>query len=172
MTVSELRIFKTRYNQEYKISLLEENGFALSDLEKQIIMHEDFLLSAYECKSGVLTVGVGHTAGVKQNTQVTIMQAVQLLRDDIRVATNDCCKLFPQFYEFCRFRQMALINMSFNLGYSRFENFKKTIKYINNHQWAFAAVEMLNSRWHREQVGQRAVDLAFEIVGKIERKGE
>jgi lysozyme len=54
--------------------------------------------------------------------------------------------------------------MIFNLGLSRFKNFKKTIKAIENKDFASAADEMLNSAW-ANQVGQRAITLSNKMRG-------
>lgn len=52
-------------------------------------------------------------------------------------------------------RKAALISMGFNLGPSRFSEFKNMIAALNKRDYATAAKEGLESQW-RKQVGKRA----------------
>jgi GH24 family phage-related lysozyme (muramidase) len=78
-----------------------------------------------------------------------------LLRHDTEDALMVCKKLFHDFDAFSYGRQIVLIDMSFNLGYSRISLFKNMIAAVNNGLWSQAAKEMQNSRW-ASQVPQRA----------------
>ena len=63
--------------------------------------------------------------------------------------------------------QDVIINMCYQLGVSGVSKFKKTIQFIKNKQWDRASVEMLDSKWAREQTPQRAKRLS-EIVKSVE----
>lgn len=71
-------------------------------------------LKAYKDGGGVLTIGYGHTLGVKEGDVITQEQAVAYLRTDIQKAVdavNRCVKVAvtqPQFD--------ALVDFAFNLG--------------------------------------------------------
>ena len=56
-------------------------------------------------------------------------------------------------------RQMVLIDMVFNLGWTRFLGFKKMLQAIADKKYNGASTEMLNSKWH-DDVGARAERLA------------
>jgi len=63
--------------------------------------------------------------------------------------------------------QDVIINMCYQLGVSGVSKFKKTIQLMKNKQWDRASVEMLDSKWGREQTPQRAKRLS-EIVKSVE----
>lgn len=54
-----------------------ENGLAL------IKRYEGLRLEAYRCPAGVLTIGYGHTKGVKTGDKITQAKADELLREDV-----------------------------------------------------------------------------------------
>ena len=60
---------------------------------------------------------------------------------------------------------MILVNLVFNMGFSKFLQFKKTIKHIENEEFELAGAELLNSRY-AQQVGQRAIDVANQLADK------
>ena len=86
---------------------------------------------------------------------------------------TDCCNIHDymysqgatlkdkEFYEnlTSNNRRDVIVEMIFNMGLTRFKKFKKTIKAIENKDFASAADEMLNSKW-AGQVGQRAITLS------------
>jgi len=63
--------------------------------------------------------------------------------------------------------QDGIINMCYQLGVSGASNFKTTIQFMKNKQWDRASIEMLDSKWAREQTPQRAKRLS-EIVKSVE----
>jgi len=63
--------------------------------------------------------------------------------------------------------QDVIINMCYQLGVSGVSKFKKTIQFMKNKQWDRASIEMLDSKWAREQTPQRAKRLS-EIVKSVE----
>ena len=82
---------------------------------KLIKKYEGFRSKAYRCPAGVLTIGYGHTLGVKEGDTVTQAQAESLLYDDIapvyiKVASYDNKYKWTN-NEFC-----ALISFGYNLG--------------------------------------------------------
>lgn len=77
--------------------------------------YEGFRAKAYRCPAGVLTIGYGHTSGVKEGDTVTQAQAESLLYNDIapvyiKVASYDNIYHWNN-NEFC-----ALISFGYNLG--------------------------------------------------------
>ena len=49
---------------------------------------EGLRLEAYRCSSGILTIGFGHTKGVKSGDKITEQRAEELLREDLRIFEN------------------------------------------------------------------------------------
>ena len=65
--------------------------------------------------------------------------------------------------------QDVVINICYQLGVSGFSKFKKTIQFMKNKQWDKASVEMLDSKWAKEQTPQRALRLS-ETVKSVEEE--
>ena len=72
-------------------------------------------LKAYRCPSGVLTIGYGHTKGVKSGQVITQEQAEELLHKDI---VNFCKKVdkYDKIYHFNENEYNALLSFVFNIG--------------------------------------------------------
>lgn len=90
--------------------------FKISKNGKQLIKeYEGLKLQAYECQAGKLTIGYGHTCGVKKGMVITLQEAERLLDEDLRgvqryVNSLKVCRNINQFDALCSF--------VFNLGYS------------------------------------------------------
>ena len=79
--------------------------------------YEGCRLTAYKCPSGVLTIGYGHTAGVKAGDKITQAQADDYLQSDIlqyENLVNECNKKYK--YNFNRNQFSALVSFTFNCG--------------------------------------------------------
>ena len=72
-------------------------------------------LKAYRCPAGVLTIGYGHTKGVKSGQVITQEQAEELLRKDI---VHFCKKVdkYDKIYHFNENEYNALLSFVFNIG--------------------------------------------------------
>ena len=120
--------------------------------------HEGLELKPYLDSSavGVLTIGYGRNL---EDRGITKEEAEMLLLNDLETSTKEAKKF--EFYEnlTSNNRRDVIVEMIFNMGLTRFKKFKKTIKAIENKDFASAADEMLNSKW-AGQVGQRAITLS------------
>ena len=125
------------------------------DLQKD----EGLRLKAYRCTSGVLTIGYGHTAGVKAKDVITKEQADAFLEADIENAINDARIVCPCFDQLNGPRKTVIANMSFNLGMNRLALFQRTLAAVCSGKYQDAALHMMQSKW-ASQVKQRAVRLA------------
>lgn len=79
--------------------------------------YEGCRLTAYKCPAGVLTIGYGHTTGVKAGDKITQAQADKLLQSDIiqyENIVNECNKKYK--YDFNRNQFSALVSFTFNCG--------------------------------------------------------
>ena len=85
-------------------------------LIRQLIAFEGLSLTAYRCPAGVLTIGVGHTAGVRAGQKITREQALSLLRGDLLP-----CECFVNSLCVCKTQGQfdALVDFVFNLGADR-----------------------------------------------------
>lgn len=78
---------------------------------------ETLELKAYKCPSGVLTIGYGHTRGVKSGQVITEIQADVLLKGDI---LNVEKSLNSMSITFTQGQFDALVDFCFNLGIGKF----------------------------------------------------
>ena len=118
--------------------------------------HEGLELKPYLDSSavGVLTIGYGRNL----ERGITKEEAEMLLLNDLAISTKEG-ESFGFFKDLTDNRQDVIVEMIFNLGLTRFKNFKKTIGYINQANHSAAADEMLDSKW-ADMVGQRAITLS------------
>lgn len=127
-------------------------------LIQQLILDEGLKLFPYKDTVGKLTIGVGRNLDDKG---ITKQEALMLLENDILEVEKQLNK-FQWFKELDSIRQEVIANMVFNVGLSRFLQFKKMILALQNKDFNTASEEMLNSKW-AEQVKQRAVRLAKQM---------
>lgn len=76
-------------------------------------------LNAYVCPAGVVTIGYGHTTGVKIGTSISQAQAESYLRQDIKPIESVLNKMGINYTQ----NQFdALVSWIFNLGAGAFNN--------------------------------------------------
>ena len=128
------------------------------DVQEYVKKNEGLRLKPYLCPTGILTIGYGH------NLEEGISESVAevIFNEDIQVAINDVLDIFSNNkgeYQLVLSsnRYIALVDMMFNLGKSRFLTFKKMIKAIKKKDWDRAADELLDSKY-ANQVKQRAIN--------------
>jgi lysozyme len=133
-----------------------------------------------KAKEELASVGANYDLIVAGKQILTENQIKKLYNYSIIRAYKDCKDLFPNYNKYPPEIQMALLDMSFNLGYTAFSKFTKTRGAFNNgllayakynktknvrdwvdaqQFWLSASKEMLNSKWAK-QVGNRATELS------------
>ncbi len=146
-------------------------------LKEQIKRHEGEVLEIYEDSLGYLTFGVGHLVkeddpehGQPAGTPVSQERVDEVYEHDFEKHVEETIHLFESkggqdFFELPEDIQHVLINMTFNLGGTRFGKFNNMWKGVIENDWEKVAVEMEDSRWFK-QVGRRSVELQ-EIVRSV-----
>ena len=146
-------------------------------LKEQIKRHEGEVLEIYEDSLGYLTFGVGHL--VKENdpeygqpvgTPVSQERVDEVYEHDFEKHVEETIHVFESkggedFYALPEDIQHVLVNMTFNLGGTRFGKFNNMWKGVVECDWEKVAVEMEDSRWFK-QVGRRSIELQ-EIVRSV-----
>lgn len=152
-------------------------------LEDQLILHEGLRLEVYKCPAGYWTVGVGRNlegkplrkeeqeyifkrSGLAPDEVIEVLkkrgitkdEALFLLREDIADAEKDL-QHFDWFPRLDPVRRKVVIDMRYNLGPTRFRQFKRMIAALAAGDYEAAAAEMVDSKWYR-QVKTRGVRLA------------
>jgi lysozyme len=117
--------------------------------------HEGLRLKPYRCSVGKLTIGYGRNLS---DVGITQAEAELLLKHNIDGVIKQA-ETLSFFSSLNDVRQAVIVDMIFNMGFPRFNQFKKTIASIEQEAWQAAANEMLNSRWAR-QVGNRSKTLS------------
>lgn len=129
-------------------------------LKDQLILHEGLELKSYQCSAGFITLGVGRNV---EELGITEDEARYLLDNDILRVTKELDSNLPWWRDLSEVRQRVLVDMVFNLGISRFLNFKNAINAMQEEDWEEAAAQMLDSKW-ADQVGKRADRLAKAMI--------
>lgn len=82
---------------------------------KLIKSFEGCKLNAYKDPSGVLTIGYGHTRGVKSGDKITQTKADEFLKEDVASSEKAVNKL-SKWYKFNQNEFDALVSFTFNCG--------------------------------------------------------
>jgi|TARA_S200000501_G_scaffold85582_1_gene78276 GH24 family phage-related lysozyme (muramidase) len=139
-------------------------------LMDEIKRHEGEVLEIYEDSLGYLTFGVGHLIkdsddehGLPVGTPVSQERVDDVYDYDFDKHLEETIHLFESkggedFYSLPENIQHVLVNMTFNLGGTRFGKFNNMWKGVVSSDWEKVAVEMEDSKWFR-QVGRRSVEL-------------
>ena len=139
-------------------------------LKEQIKRHEGEVLEIYEDSLGYLTFGVGHLIkdsddeyGLPVGTPVSQERVDDVYEYDFDKHVEETIHVFESkggedFYALPEDIQHVLVNMTFNLGGTRFGKFNNMWKGVVDCDWEKVAVEMEDSKWFG-QVGRRSVEL-------------
>lgn len=129
---------------------------AKQKLKGLLLAHENYRQFPYSDPTGHLSIGIGRNL---TDRGISTTEAFYLLDDDIIYFNSKLNHYLPFFSGLSENRQIALINMCFNLGIQGFLGFREMISALEAHDYERAANEMLESKW-TQQVGERAAQLA------------
>jgi lysozyme len=133
-------------------------------LKKLLVSHESYRQYPYVDTTGHITIGIGRNLN---DRGISTTEAFYLLDDDIVYFSSKLNHYLPFFSSLTESRQIALIDMCFNLGTQGLLNFKEMIAALEKGDYETASKEMLDSKWS-QQVGERASCLASIIrTGEI-----
>lgn len=99
------------------------------ELIQKLKVFEGFRSRPYRCVANRLTIGYGHTDGVKLSDSLTRVEADRVLRHDCDIIDKmlkSCNINFPEF------KQSALIEFCFNVGFTSFKK-SRLYNYIVNY---------------------------------------
>lgn len=125
-------------------------------LKTLLVKHESYKQFPYTDTTGHLSIGIGRNL---IDRGISLTEATFMLDEDISYFTSKLNHFLPFFYKLSENRQIALIDMCFNLGVQGFLNFTDMILALESGDYERASKEMLESKW-AEQVGERARKLA------------
>ena len=134
----------------------------IDELRQEIQNDEGRVNSVYLDHLNLPTVGIGHLIkesdpeyGLPVGTVVDDERVNELFDQDIKVTLSECEQLYGNFNDLPEEVQKILANMMFNLGRPRLSKFRKLCKAVAERNWQECAVQMEDSRWHK-QVTKRA----------------
>ncbi len=154
-----------------------------------LITDEGLKLKVYHCTAGKPTVGVGRNLEGKglsdaeqemifgrcglsrqeciqalQEQPLTKEQALTLLEHDILACWEELEEHFDWFSALALVPQMAVLNLSFNVGLHVLKGFKHALTALENGDLIAAAEHFADSRWFQQVKfrGQRVVNMLRE----------
>ena len=134
----------------------------IDELRAEIAKDEGKVNSVYLDHLSLKTVGIGHLVNEWDEeydkpvgTPVSEERVNELFAKDIEVTISECKELFDNFNDLPEEVQKICANMMFNMGRPRLSKFKMFRAALNKKDWPECAVQMEDSRWHK-QVTNRA----------------
>ena len=134
----------------------------IDELRQEIQKDEGRVNSVYLDHLSLPTIGIGHLIkesdpeyGLPVGTVIDDERVNELFDQDIKVTLSECEQLYGNFNDLPEEVQKILANMMFNLGRPRLSKFRKLCKAVADKDWQECAVQMEDSRWHK-QVTNRA----------------
>ena len=120
-----------------------------SELLQQIKEHEGLKLFPYKCPAGKLTIGYGHNL---EDNGLSQSVCEYILIEDIEEAKRNLYAIFTRdfFDTLSNNQKIALVDMMFNLGLSKFLTFKKFILAVKNKDFIKASAEIINSKTYQQ----------------------
>ena len=119
-------------------------------IEDDLIRDEGVKESAYQDHLGFWTIGVGRLIDARKGGRLSPDEIRYLLRNDIA----DCFRDIQSELWFLACdtpgRRDALLNMRFQLGAQGIRQFRTSLGYIQNRQWALAGVNLRKSLWYKQ----------------------
>jgi lysozyme len=149
------------------------------EVAEMIGVNEGVRPKAYKDSLGNMSIGVGFN--LEDTSNQPILDSLKLNRDELKSgkreltdkeisalysysmsrAIEDLKKFDPNIKTRPKNVQMALIDMSFNLGYNKLSTFKKMKAALEKNDYGTAADEMVDSKWYKQVKtrGPRTVSL-------------
>jgi lysozyme len=119
-------------------------------------LHEGLSLRPYVDTVGKTTIGIGRNL---DDNGITIQEAYLLCQNDVQTCAKELDRYHPGWTRLDDVRQNVLLEMCFNLGAPRLNQFYKMWEAVERRDFKEAAAQMLDSKW-AQQVGQRAITLS------------
>ena len=132
-------------------------------ISDQLKLHEGVRKFPYKDTAGKLTIGVGRNL---EDRGLRPTEIEFLLQNDIEEATDAARRSVKNFTQLNYVRQKVIVDMIFNMGETKFREFKATIRSIEEGNFSLAAYQMKQSRWYGQVGGRSARLCAMMETGK------
>lgn len=127
----------------------------------QLKIDEGIRLHPYVDTTGHTTIGIGRNL---TSIGISEAEAELLCQNDIAAAEAALTRNMPWWFNLDDARQMALVNLCFNMGIATLLTFKNMLAALHAGDYSGAAEDLLASKY-AQQVGQRAQRIAVLIRG-------
>lgn len=149
-----------------------DTRLTFDDIFNFVKEHEGYKPHVYKDSLGIPTIGIGlnlmrpdaknilQQVGVNYNDakagviDLTDDQIREIFKITINIAYKDAKQWLPNFDSLPKNMKLAVLDLSFNMGYARLSKFIKTKDFILAKDYKSAAKELQNSKW-ATQVGKR-----------------
>lgn len=127
-----------------------------SKLFTMMIADEGLRRTAYDDATGVelkatgnVTIGIGHNLDANP-LSIAIIKAILL--EDVDTAIDDAKAVLGEalWSELSENRQLAFINLTFNMGRGGLAEFRKMLAAVSVSDWQTAALELRDSLWAKQ----------------------
>lgn len=162
-------------------------------IEKMLVNDEGVRNRVYWDSEGYPTIGIGHLiimrktkdmseinrilsehVGRQTNGSITSAEISQLFKQDLEKVQKDIVKnsrTGPVYIKMNRSRQMAMENMSFQMGVAGLAQFKNTLKAMEEERWKDAYRGLQDSLWARQTPGSSQRVSKVVLSGNLESYG-
>ena len=134
----------------------------MQKLLEMLKRHEGVRSHVYLCSAGYETIGVGRNVDPQGGLGLSDDEVDYLLENDIKRVIKELSSEYPWFNSLDDVRKDAMIDISFNLGATRFRGFRRALAAMEVADYTTAAKEFLDSKWSRDVKG-RATELCYMI---------
>lgn len=134
---------------------------AQARLVAQLGREEGYRRSAYQDSLGFWTIGFGRLIDPRKGAGLSLVEATYLLTNDVAERQVSLAP-FAWYSSQDDVRQVALLDMAFNLGVEGLLHFPKFLMHMGAKEYPESVAELVGTPWHRE-TGPRAVRIEHMI---------
>lgn len=117
----------------------------------KIKSEEGYSSTVYKCPAGYWTIGFGRLVDpAKTKEGITKEEAEHMLTNDIITREQSVRGFIPSFEYLSDNRKIALIDMSYQIGITGLQAFRRMLQAIDRKDYKMAAEELLNSEYAKQ----------------------
>ena len=131
-----------------------------------LIKHEGYKSRVYKDHLGFDTIGIGFLV---KELDLTKEECMSILKRKLTELELRIHQTFEWYKDADDNTKCVVINMCYQLGLYGFSKFRKTIKLLEEKKLKEASIEMLDSKWAKEQTPNRAKELSKILIGDYSR---
>jgi lysozyme len=128
-----------------------------------LLVDEGVILHAYQDHLGYWTIGCGRLIDKRRGGGISAEEAMYLLNHDVDRVWAGLVKRKPWVEWLDPVRQIAVLNLAFNLGIDGLMQFVNTLGAMQRGDWKAAASGLRNSLWHRQVQRPRSARIVYMV---------